>query len=132
MFSGATAFNQDLCHYGGNWPYANAIRMFEYSGCQNTLGPNSADGPWCAKSSCRHKFTTTPELKTAIKEYLGQGCASDLNCQARSDYGGAVSPSWCSPLVYRICISYKPFFCNSDWGLGRVSSGEFRFIVYSR
>ena len=37
------------------------------------------------------RFTTNAELKTAIREYLGQGCPSDANCQARSIYGGAVS-----------------------------------------
>ena len=40
----------------------------------------------------RHQFAWTLELRTAIREYLGQGCPSDANCQARSDYGGAVSP----------------------------------------
>ena len=39
-----------------------------------------------------HQFTANSELRTAIKEYLGQGCPTDANCQARSDYGGAVSP----------------------------------------
>ena len=39
-----------------------------------------------------HQFTANSELRTAIQEYLGQGCPSDANCQARSDYGGAVSP----------------------------------------
>ena len=38
-------------------------------------------------------FTTNSELRTAVQEYLGQDCSIDLNCQARSDYGGAVSPS---------------------------------------
>ena len=37
-------------------------------------------------------FTTNAELRTAIREYIDQGCPSDANCQARSDYGGAVSP----------------------------------------
>ena len=41
----------------------------------------------------RRPFATNSELKTAIKEYLGQGCSSDVNCPARSNYGGAVSPS---------------------------------------
>ena len=38
------------------------------------------------------QFTTKSELETAIWEYLEQGCPTDVNCQARSDYGGAVSP----------------------------------------
>ena len=39
-----------------------------------------------------HQFATNFEVRDAIKEYLGQGCPTDANCQARSDYGGAVSP----------------------------------------
>ena len=39
-----------------------------------------------------HQFIYTPELRTAIREYLVQGCPTDANCHARSDYGGAVSP----------------------------------------
>ena len=40
----------------------------------------------------RHQFTTNAELKTAIREYLDQGCPTNANCQAHSTYGGAVSP----------------------------------------
>ena len=28
MFNGATAFNQDLCHFGDNWPYSRVRNMF--------------------------------------------------------------------------------------------------------
>ena len=45
-------------------------------------------------------FKTNPELKTAIHEYLRQGCPSNANCLARGLYGGAVSPPWCPPLVH--------------------------------
>ena len=75
-------------------------------------------------------FITNSELRTAVQEYLGQSCSSDVNCQARSDYGGAVSPSWCRcPLAHHICVSNNPFW-YSDWGLGRVSSGRFEQIIY--
>ena len=61
---------------------------------------NIYDSPWLLQPTNipinlptgPHQFTTNSELRTAIKEYLGQGCPSDANCQARSDYGGAVSP----------------------------------------
>ena len=48
------------------------------------FGTNPPTGP--------HQFTTNAELKTAIREYLDQGCPTNANCQARSTYGGAVSP----------------------------------------
>ena len=46
-------------------------------------------------------FTTNSELRTAIKEYLSleQNCATNVTCQARSDYGGAVSIVLRSSLV---------------------------------
>ena len=76
----------------------------------------------------RRPFATNSELRNAVKQYLGQGCSNDVNCQARSDYGGAVSPSGCCALIYHICVSYIPF-CGSDWGLGRVPSVGFQQIV---
>ena len=119
MFQGATAFNQNLCNFNSNWPYTNVTVMFDDSGCSDTNIPANGTGPWCAASYC-HPFTTNSELSTAIKQYLSQGCSSDLNCQARSDYGGAVSSSLCCcPLAYHICVSHNPFW-YSDWGLGRV------------
>ena len=33
MFVGATAFNQDLCHFGDNWPISSVGAMFSNSGC---------------------------------------------------------------------------------------------------
>ena len=60
------------------------------------------------------QFTTQSELETAIREYLGQGCPTDLNCQARSVYGGAVSLCDVLPWsVYHIWSSNIPF-CDSD------------------
>ena len=115
MFALATSFNQNLCNttFRSNWPVSVDV-IFENSGCSDTRSPAGVNGPWCS-GLCPHPFAPESpggppnyELITAVKEYLEQGCSSDLNCQARFDYGGAVSPFWCSPVVYRICISYKP------------------------
>ena len=97
MFYGATVFNQNLCHFGDNFSQITAnTNMFMNSGCSNTNDPTSASGPWC---NC-YLFTTNSELRTAIKEYLSpeQGCTTDLNCLARTLYGGAVSRLWCSSM----------------------------------
>ena len=59
---------------------------------QPTLSPTPPPTP--------HSFTTNSELRTAIQEYLSQGCTTDVNCQARSDYSGAVSRVWCSSIFY--------------------------------
>ena len=60
------------------------------------------------------QFTTKSELQTAIWEYLEQGCPTDVNCQARSVYGGAVSLCDVLPWsVYHIWSSNIPF-CDSD------------------
>ena len=52
MFYGATAFNQDLCHFGDNWPYGDVKYMFLNSGCANTNDPTGETGPWCAVTTC--------------------------------------------------------------------------------
>ncbi|EJK63918.1 hypothetical protein THAOC_15398 [Thalassiosira oceanica] len=91
MFDGATAFDQDLCHFGDNFnQYKIVYNMFVGSGCANKSDPTSETGPWCAVTNCLYRFTINTELRDAIKEYLGQDCPSDLNCQARSNYGGAI------------------------------------------
>ena len=124
MFHNAAAFNQNLCHFGDNFDqYSDVSDMFAGSGCANTNDPASPTGPWCAVTICSYPFTTNTELRDAIKEYLGQGCTSNLNCQARSDYGGAVSPSWCSPFVNRRICTSNISICDADWGLGRVQFG---------
>ena len=51
MFWGATAFNQDLCHFGDNWPHSSVFNMFADSGCASTSKPEGVNGPWCA-STC--------------------------------------------------------------------------------
>ncbi|EJK71409.1 hypothetical protein THAOC_07156 [Thalassiosira oceanica] len=33
---------------------------------------------------------TNTDLKNAIRDYLNQGCTDNPNCQARTDYGGAI------------------------------------------
>ena len=96
MFNNATAFNQNLCHFGDGWPFIAAWYMFVGSGCPVKTDPTSAGGPWCAVSACPHRFVDgiNPTLGQAVYEYKYQGCyTNNLNCQARSDYGGAVSPS---------------------------------------
>ena len=55
MFKGATAFNQDMCHFGDNWSwlyFGNVFDMFSDSGCGNTNQPTGASGPWCAVTTC--------------------------------------------------------------------------------
>ena len=44
-------------------------------------------------------FTTNSELRTAIKDYLSQNCTNVSTCQARTDYGGAVSRVCCTSTV---------------------------------
>ena len=90
MFYKAVAFNQDLRHFGDYFSHdfsqINLANIFLNSGCSNKNVPTSAAGPWCS-----YWFKTHSELRTAIQEYLSQGCTADMYCQARSDYGGAVS-----------------------------------------
>ena len=53
MFGNATAFNQDLCHFGDYYSQiSNKAYMFENSGCLYTTTPTSASGPWCAVQTC--------------------------------------------------------------------------------
>ena len=52
-----------------------------------------------ASMSTMHPFTTNAELRTAIQEYLGQNCTTNVTCQALTDYGGAVSPLLCSSVA---------------------------------
>ena len=97
MFYKAVAFNQDLRHFGDYFSQISLVDIFWNSGCSNKNVPTSVAGPWCA---C-YRFTTTSELRTAIQEYLSleQNCATNVTCQARSDYGGAVSIVLRSSLV---------------------------------
>ncbi|EJK44186.1 hypothetical protein THAOC_37298 [Thalassiosira oceanica] len=50
----------------------------------------SPSGSPSVKPSVSFKFTTNAELRTAIREYLSQGCPDDANCQAHSDYGDTI------------------------------------------
>ena len=53
MLQGATAFNQNLCHFGDNTSQlSDASLMFDNSGCSNTNDPASATGPWCVVTTC--------------------------------------------------------------------------------
>ncbi|EJK64311.1 hypothetical protein THAOC_14969 [Thalassiosira oceanica] len=121
MFLDATAFNQDLCHFGDNFSLLSDVTsIFFNSGCSNKVEPTSETGPWCAVETClsptpppvssKHQFTTNTELRDAIKEYLGQDCPSDLNCQARSDYGGAIG-EWDVSSVE----DFSKLFINDFW-----------------
>ena len=87
MFYGAAAFDQDLRHFGDYFSQISLAKIFVMSGCSIKKAPTSATGPWCA-------FNTNSELRTAIKEYLSQGCTTDMYCQARSNYRGSVSRLW--------------------------------------
>ena len=52
MFYDATAFNQDMCHFGDNWPIFDVGIMFFNSGCNDTNDPTGPAGPWCAVTNC--------------------------------------------------------------------------------
>ncbi|EJK65326.1 hypothetical protein THAOC_13822 [Thalassiosira oceanica] len=53
MFYNATAFNQDLCHFGDNFSQLQDVTaMFNDTDCADTYNPTSATGPWCAVTSC--------------------------------------------------------------------------------
>ncbi|EJK49253.1 hypothetical protein THAOC_31893 [Thalassiosira oceanica] len=93
MFYDATAFNQDLCHFGDNFSQKTVTLMFYDSACSNKNEPSSASGPWCAVTTCppqRHMFTKKAELATAMGDYVSQGCPNGPNCQATSVHGGAI------------------------------------------
>ena len=100
MFRDAAAFNQNLCHFGDYFSQFSLVDIFGYSGCSNKNVPTSVAGPWCAVTTC-YRFTTNSELRTAIQEYLSleQNCATNVTCQARSHYNGAVSIVLRSSLV---------------------------------
>ncbi|EJK45727.1 hypothetical protein THAOC_35645 [Thalassiosira oceanica] len=56
-----------------------------------SVSPSSSpSGSPSVKPSVSFKFTTNAELRTAIREYLSQGCPDDANCQAHSDYGDTI------------------------------------------
>mmetsp|Transcript_33060 Transcript_33060/g.75500 ORF Transcript_33060/g.75500 Transcript_33060/m.75500 type:complete len:812 (-) Transcript_33060:177-2612(-) len=56
-----------------------------------TLSPTAGPTPSPTRSPVLPgQFTTNAELRTAIQEYLSQGCRSNSNCQARTDYNGAI------------------------------------------
>ncbi|EJK49505.1 hypothetical protein THAOC_31617 [Thalassiosira oceanica] len=51
MFYNAAAFNQDLCHFGDNFDQNwLLLSMFSNSGCDSTITPSGAAGPWCAET----------------------------------------------------------------------------------
>ena len=57
MFKGASAFNQNLCHFGANFgqifttPVLGTTNMFEDSGCSDRGTPTGEYGPWCVPVS---------------------------------------------------------------------------------
>jgi len=52
MFFDATSFDRNLCTWGNNFPFDNAIGIFESSGCTFQDDPQlERRGPFCA-SSC--------------------------------------------------------------------------------
>jgi len=59
-----------------------------------TISPTTTSSP----SKWRYAFSNDSgvDIQTAIDEYLNQDCKTDLDCQARKDYGGAVSRERCS------------------------------------
>ena len=71
MFNNATAFNQNLCHFGDNWPYSWMYSLFVGSGCPDTGDPwESANGPWCAVSNCPDPSTSpsTTQAQTSAAQ----------------------------------------------------------------
>ncbi|EJK52759.1 hypothetical protein THAOC_27935 [Thalassiosira oceanica] len=55
----------------------------------DSLEAGGASSPSVSRS-VSFKFTTNAELRTAIREYLSQGCPDVANCQAHSDYGDTI------------------------------------------
>ena len=51
MFYDAAAFNQNLYHFGDNWPYSSVARMFVGTACTDLDSPASESGPWCSRPS---------------------------------------------------------------------------------
>jgi len=52
MFSGANAFNQDLCAWADIFPYSSSSNIFTNSGCAFDGTPQlDQRGPFCASSS---------------------------------------------------------------------------------
>ena len=75
-----------------------------------TQAPTTQSPTTLSPTTPRHSFTSNLELKTAIQEYLSQGCTTDEDCTARTLYGGAVSRLWQSAMVLcHICISNTTF-----------------------
>jgi len=53
MFQSAESFNQDLCHWGDEFPYSSASDIFAESGCTFQAQPSlDRQGPFCASSFC--------------------------------------------------------------------------------
>jgi len=83
-----------------------------------TAGPTPSPTPSPVLPS--HPFATNAELKAAINEYLGQGCPNDLNCQARSDYGGAVSRAFYLSMVPDLTNMCLLTIQIGDWDVSNV------------
>lgn len=56
---------------------------------------SNSEGPCTTSPVPKGQFRTNEELRIAIREYLEQDCTT--TCDARSDYGGAVSPLMALP-----------------------------------
>ena len=54
QFKDATAFNQNLCHFGVSFGQLSfdPFGMFEDSGCIDKDTPTDRTGPWCAVTTC--------------------------------------------------------------------------------
>ena len=53
MFYTATAFNQDLCHFGDYFSQiTDTTDMFVGSGCLDKTSPTGPAGPWCEVTNC--------------------------------------------------------------------------------
>ena len=64
MFLEATSFNQDLCAWGDAFPYHDAGRIFENSGCFYQFDPQeNHKGPFCA-SDCKG-YNPSPNLRSS-------------------------------------------------------------------
>ncbi|EJK53998.1 hypothetical protein THAOC_26458, partial [Thalassiosira oceanica] len=71
-----------------------------------TLAPSQQPTP----SPTTAPLDTNAKLRTAIQEYLSQGCTNDVNCQARSKYGGTIG-NWD---VSRVA-DFSRLFVDNSW-----------------
>ena len=137
MLNGATSFNRDLCAWSDKFPYDNAMRTFEGSGCTFQHGPYALlEGPFCA-SQCNNSYYTADqcfgdgaELRAAVNIYIDSGCSEDSSCLLGQKYGWPIG-TWCVGYVTDMSyLFYGKTTFNEDlsgWNLASVNNAEHMF-----